>query len=404
MGQTAIVAENISKVFHIGNVRSLSLHESLAEHTNRVIENKNTQQDFYALRNISFEIQKGTSVGIIGRNGAGKSTLLKILSRITKPTTGKITIDGRLSSLLEVGTGFHPELTGRENIYLNGVILGMKKSEIRKKFDEIVNFSEIERFIDTPVKRYSSGMYVRLGFAVAAYLEPEILIIDEVLAVGDTGFQKKCIEKMNTIVQSGRTILFVSHNLSILKSLCTKGILIKEGQIVFNGKLNESIDIYNEETSIPEKEINLFLFKRKEHAHELIFNKLTFEQMPVPFGKTIIFKLKLKSTGNKKVFENLDLGFNISDKNQCCIIHCRNKFINANFNHTSDQQEYLFEIENNLKPGIYHIVLFLRTKEVIQDFITEGISLEIGEGNPYNYYSSEQIQGNTLPTFSIKQN
>jgi len=184
----------------------------------------NTKEDFWALKDINFEIKQGDRVGIIGRNGAGKSTLLKILSRITEPTTGKIHLRGRVASLLEVGTGFHPELTGRENIFLNGAIMGMSKWEIKKKFDEIVEFAEVEKFLDTPVKRYSSGMYVRLAFAVAAHLEPEILIVDEVLAVGDAQFQKKCLGKMEDVGKEGRTVLFVSHNMGAVNQLCNVGL------------------------------------------------------------------------------------------------------------------------------------------------------------------------------------
>jgi lipopolysaccharide transport system ATP-binding protein len=188
--------------------------------------------EFWALKNLDFEIKQGERVGIIGRNGAGKSTLLKILSRITEPTSGRIAIKGRVASLLEVGTGFHPELTGRENIYLNGAIMGMSKTEIKTKFDEIVAFAEVEKFLDTPVKRYSSGMYVRLAFAVAAHLEPEILIVDEVLAVGDVQFQKKCLGKMEDVASEGRTILFVSHNMAVLQTLCSRGIFLQQGSVL----------------------------------------------------------------------------------------------------------------------------------------------------------------------------
>ncbi len=195
-----------------------------------------SHEEFWALKDVSFEINQGDRVGIIGRNGAGKSTLLKILSRITEPTGGKVSIKGRVASLLEVGTGFHPELTGRENIFLNGAILGMTRTEIRRKFDEIVAFAEVERFLDTPVKRYSSGMYVRLAFAVAAHLEPEILVVDEVLAVGDTQFQKKCLGKMGEVAQGGRTVLFVSHNMGAVEQLCSSAILLKNGTIANNSK------------------------------------------------------------------------------------------------------------------------------------------------------------------------
>jgi lipopolysaccharide transport system ATP-binding protein len=202
-------------------------------------------EDFWALKNVSFEINAGDVVGIIGRNGAGKSTMLKVLSRITEPTEGRITLNGRVASLLEVGTGFHPELTGRENIVLNGTILGMTRREIMKKFDEIVSFAEVEKFLDTPVKHYSSGMYVRLAFAVAAHLEPEILVVDEVLAVGDMQFQQKCLGKMQDVSrEEGRTVLFVSHNMSAVSALCNKVIVLNKGTVEFQGEPQEGIDLY----------------------------------------------------------------------------------------------------------------------------------------------------------------
>src|ERR1700722_10346942 len=202
------------------------------------------QMDFWALKNVSLRVKQGEVVGIIGRNGAGKSTLLKLLSRITVPTQGKIRIDGRIASILEVGTGFHQELTGRENIFLNGAILGMTRAEIIRKFDEIVEFSGVEEFLDTPVKRYSSGMYVRLAFAVAAHLEPEILIVDEVLAVGDAAFQKKCLGKMGSFAESGRTVLFVSHNMQAVRNLCQRCIWMKDGRLHKDGKADEIVDDY----------------------------------------------------------------------------------------------------------------------------------------------------------------
>ena len=203
-----------------------------------------TIEEFWALRDVSFEVAQGDRVGIIGRNGAGKSTLLKILSRVTEPSTGKVRLRGRVASLLEVGTGFHPELTGRENIYLNGAILGMNRAEIRRKFDEIVAFAEVEKFLDTPVKRYSSGMYVRLAFAVAVHLEPEILIVDEVLAVGDAQFQKKCFARLQTVGSQGRTILFVSHNLAAVRTICQSGIALERGRVAGQGKIDEIVDGY----------------------------------------------------------------------------------------------------------------------------------------------------------------
>jgi len=213
-----VVTHKVKMAFSFGKGKKRKLH---------------TNEEFWALKDLNFEIKQGDRVGIIGRNGAGKSTLLKILSRITEPTSGRVTIDGRVASLLEVGTGFHPELTGRENIFLNGAILGMSRAEIRSKFDEIVDFAEVEQFLDTPVKRYSSGMYVRLAFAVAAHLEPEILIVDEVLAVGDAQFQKKCLGKMEDVSKNeGRTVLFVSHNMGIVSQLCKTAIYLRNGQVV----------------------------------------------------------------------------------------------------------------------------------------------------------------------------
>lgn len=202
------------------------------------------RDEFWALKDVSFDIKQGDRVGIIGRNGAGKSTLLKVLSRITEPTSGSVAIQGRVASLLEVGTGFHPELTGRENIYLNGAILGMSKAEIAKKFDEIVAFAEVERFLDTPVKRYSSGMYVRLAFAVAAHLEPDILIVDEVLAVGDAQFQKKCLGQMEKAGKDGRTVLFVSHNMAMISNLCQRGIVLEGGKLLFDGAVSDAVVKY----------------------------------------------------------------------------------------------------------------------------------------------------------------
>lgn len=241
MSEVAIKLEGISKKYTIGKEKDGSLRGTLSSLFSK---STSSTEDFWALKNVSFEVKKGDVVGIIGKNGAGKSTLLKILSQITRPTEGKIEINGRIASLLEVGTGFHPELTGRENIYLNGTILGMTRKEVQSKFDEIVAFSGIEKFIDTPVKHYSSGMYVRLAFAVAAHLEPEILIIDEVLAVGDAEFQKKCLGKMKDVAGEGRTVLFVSHDLAAVKSLCNKGVLLENGEIIYGGSTEIVLDLY----------------------------------------------------------------------------------------------------------------------------------------------------------------
>lgn len=259
----SLKAENISKQYRLGQVGTGTLSHDLNRFWHKVrgkedpylkigeANDRTTKGDseyVWSLRDINFEIEQGDAIGIIGRNGAGKSTLLKLLSRVTQPTTGKIFTKGRIASLLEVGTGFHPEMTGRENVYLNGAILGMSRKEITRKFDEIVAFSGVERYIDTPVKRYSSGMYVRLAFAVAAHLESEILIVDEVLAVGDADFQKKCLGKMNEVTKGeGRTILFVSHNMTSIKELCRNGILLKNGGLQFEGNIHDTIFEYQKD-------------------------------------------------------------------------------------------------------------------------------------------------------------
>ncbi len=233
---------------HEGQTHYRSLREEIFKLPGRLLKKSAaSREEFWALRDVNFDIMPGERVGIIGRNGAGKSTLLKLLSRITVPTTGRITLRGRVASLLEVGTGFHPELTGRENIFLNGAILGMSRAEVRRKFDEIVDFAGVEKFLDSPVKRYSSGMYVRLAFAVAAHLEPEILIVDEVLAVGDAEFQKKCLGKMEQVGREGRTVLFVSHNMAMMQQLCNKGLLLASGEMKHVGKIEEVCDEYVKE-------------------------------------------------------------------------------------------------------------------------------------------------------------
>ncbi len=270
MSDTIIRIENLGKKYLIKHQQQGSytaLRDVIADKVKlfgkRIISSWNhnqsskysTTEEFWALKDISFKVKQGDVIGIIGRNGAGKTTLLKILSRITEPTTGRFRIKGRVASLLEVGTGFHPELTGRENIFLNGAILGMSRVDIKKNFDEIVAFAEIEKFLDTPVKRYSSGMYVRLAFAVAAHLKPEILLVDEVLAVGDSQFQKKCLGKMESAGREGRTILFVSHNMAAIKTLCNAGIVLDNGQMIFQGEVTEAVEQYLGPDSLNKNEI-----------------------------------------------------------------------------------------------------------------------------------------------------
>ncbi len=278
---TVISVENISKSYRLGAIGGATLKEDFArwwakrlgkpDPLLRIGEEHRARhqgEHFLALRDVSFQVREGEVLGVIGRNGAGKSTLLKILSQVTSPTSGEIKIKGRIASLLEVGTGFHPELTGRENVFLNGAILGMTKAEIRRKFDEIVAFSDIEEFIDTPVKRYSSGMYVRLAFAVAAHLEPEILIVDEVLAVGDIQFQKKCLGKMQEVSGGGRTVLFVSHNMSAIQSLCTRCILMYDGQLGFDGDTTKATLLYQSSGVSPEAATGNGTYDLRNHKNE----------------------------------------------------------------------------------------------------------------------------------------
>ena len=254
MSRPVITVDKISKRYQIGRASySGSFRETVTDNFSAILRrvrgfghDRSKQEDFWALKDVSFEIQQGEAIGLLGRNGAGKSTLLKILSRITEPTSGQARLRGRVGSLLEVGTGFHPELTGRENIYLNGSILGMRRVEINKKFDEIVAFSEVEKFLDTPVKRYSSGMYIRLAFAVAANLEPEILLVDEILSVGDLEFQRKCLGKMNDVVGHGRTVIFVSHHMESIAALTNRCIVFKQGQVVVDAPTDQAVRAYIE--------------------------------------------------------------------------------------------------------------------------------------------------------------
>jgi lipopolysaccharide transport system ATP-binding protein len=265
MSESVVTVENLSKLYFVGHQTGGDRNTSFREEIGREVRNLVRKsidfvrggqiiqgdeiEEFWALKNVSFSIKGGEVVGIIGRNGAGKSTLLKILSRITEPTAGRVTISGRVASLLEVGTGFHPELSGRENVYLNGAILGMTRLEIKRKFDEIVAFAEVERFLDTPVKRFSSGMYVRLAFAIAAHLEPEILVVDEVLAVGDVGFQNKCLGKMEEVAGAGRTVLLVSHNTHAVRALCSSAITLDSGRVLYAGETDKAIRLYNDRVS-----------------------------------------------------------------------------------------------------------------------------------------------------------
>lgn len=286
--------QNISKKFRIQHETQpyLSIRDSLGSIFQK---NKSSKEDFYALKDVSFNVMPGESIGIIGKNGAGKSTLLKILSKITPPSSGKIISRGRIASLLEVGTGFHSELSGRENVFLNGSILGMKRKEIQKNFDAIVEFAGVEKFIDTPLKHYSSGMQLRLAFAVAAFLENEILVIDEVLAVGDTEFQKKCIDKMDEVSKSGRTVLFVSHNMSALQALCKYAIFLKNGQLFLSGKAKEVIKEYLE-MNLSQKQFEM----KRSTAQQIYIEKISIKNENNN-SQSIILEINISSKISKSI-------------------------------------------------------------------------------------------------------
>lgn len=306
MSDIAIKVENLGKCYQIGQHKSGDFRESFGGWIDKLRGRSNGKgaesTEFWALKDINFEIKKGEAVGIIGRNGAGKSTLLKILSRITEPTKGRFEINGRVSSLLEVGTGFHPELSGRENIYLNGTILGMKRREIKAKFDEIVEFSGVEKFIDTPVKHYSSGMKVRLAFSVAAHLEPEILIIDEVLAVGDVEFQKKCLGKMDEVSKSGgRTVVFVSHDMGSVKILCAEAILLTGGKTALFGNTSSIIEEYLSTKDTESKIIDNITYSHSSiEIIDIKINNSILNMIQLELNQTVLF-LTIKFKAKEKI-------------------------------------------------------------------------------------------------------
>ncbi|HYG04659.1 MAG TPA: polysaccharide ABC transporter ATP-binding protein [Chryseosolibacter sp.] len=335
MSEIALRTEGLGKKFIIGHKKTGDLREAFAERVKGLFSNtREEKEEFWALQNINFEVTKGEAVGIIGRNGAGKSTLLKILSRITDPSAGRFEINGRVSSLLEVGTGFHAELTGRENIFLNGTILGMRRAEIRKKFDEIVDFSGVEKFLDTPVKHYSSGMKVRLAFSVAAHLEPEILIVDEVLAVGDAEFQKKCLGKMDEVSKNeGRTIIFVSHNLAAVQNLCQKCILLRNGQVQ---KIGEPSDIISEYLSDPGQRDEKFFAGAVKPSQPVVLTDFTcfanqlestsssgFFQ--IPFYANVTFELSFSVT--EQFARDLYIAITVVDTNRTTVATLDNLYL-----------------------------------------------------------------------------
>jgi len=380
---------------------------------------------FWALRKVSFDVKQGDVIGIIGRNGAGKSTMLKILSRITSPTEGAVTIRGRLASLLEVGTGFHPELTGRENIFLNGAILGMRRAEISKRFDEIVAFAEVEKFLDTPVKHYSSGMYVRLAFAVAAHLDPEILVVDEVLAVGDLTFQKKCLGKMSEVSRGGRTVLFVSHNMAAIENLCTRAVVLHQGELQFDGSSKEAIQYYLNSVSTrsgtghvveldgvgDRRSIVARLLRRLEF--------LTENEQPLTEGLAIGSRLKVKvhfDLAKPTANFNVGLGFNNSYGHRIFTAH-------SVFEPNRWEKERLgaqvlsCEIPSfTLTPGEYTVKVWLDLKGSEADAIEDAAKITVLEADFYgtgkvpwngamvlkhNWYLEETADGNNEAAQSV---
>jgi lipopolysaccharide transport system ATP-binding protein len=396
MSNVVIKIENVSKQYRLGNVGTGTLSHDLNrffakalgkdDPTMKVgVSNRLDAVDgryVWALQNVNLEICDGEVLGIVGKNGAGKSTLLKLMSRVTSPTIGEIKIKGRIASLLEVGTGFHPELTGKENIYLNGAILGMTKKEISSKFDEIVDFSGVKKYVDTPVKRYSSGMYVRLAFAVAAHLEPEILIVDEVLAVGDAEFQKKAIGKMQSVSRSGRTVLFVSHNLTAVEQLCTQGILMQNGMLTMEGKVHDITSAYKQ-MSVDENEL------RRSGTRVIEFLEYKMTNMN---GKTVDevflgddFMVTATSKANDKI-DFCDMTLDIRNDS--------NEFI-GHINNADD----CFEIKNISKgnittvavmvrnicfsPGTYYISLWLGNSYGTFDYIENCIRFTIKQGDKF---------------------
>ena len=393
MSDTAIHIENIGKMYQLRHKSkgAESLVGSIGSGLKTMFSSNSPQstEEFWALKNISFDIKKGDRVGIIGRNGAGKSTLLKILSRVVKPSSGFVEFEGRMASLLEVGTGFHGDLSGRENIYLNGSILGMSKAEIDRKFDEIVAFSEVEQFLDTPVKRYSSGMYVRLAFAIAAHLEPEILIVDEVLAVGDAAFQKKCLGKMEEVSQKeGRTILFVSHNMATIQNLCDKTLYLKNGEMVSFGKTElvipdylrasqelKAIDLGERIDRTGNEKLKFTGFSLKDKNNQV----LLAAQCGAPLNFELLTEVKTE-------LSQLEISLGIDDQFGQRVAHFNN-LVTAQVFEKIIPGTHVFQIhlpKLPLKSGIYSFSLYSTVNADIADWIQEAGSFEVEAGDFFN--------------------
>lgn len=398
---TVITVENLGKKYSLHHQQSeqyTALRDVLANSVKRLGKRilspftvhssplTASQEDFWALKDVSFEVKQGDRIGIIGRNGAGKSTLLKILSRITEPTTGSVKLKGRVASLLEVGTGFHPELTGRENIFLNGAILGMGRVEIKKKFDEIVDFAEIEKFLDTPVKRYSSGMYVRLAFAVAAHLEPEILVVDEVLAVGDAQFQKKCLGKMGEVSKEGRTVLFVSHNMAAIRNLCTTAVLLERGVIKSKGEVDSVIGHYLQALPVLNQAMGEYLSNNAEFNATLcrldLIDKSGNVVPAIQVGESIGFRITINSG---KSFNNVvaTIGVNsFIDDLRVCLFYSlvSGQELNLNVGYT----QLTCYVDNvPLSPGRYRLTLKVEDKNTVLFYLPGIVEIDVIPGDYY---------------------
>lgn len=394
MSEIAIHAEQLGKQYQLGQRESYgTLREAIrrglsAAHL-RSMGGRGSHADgprsFWALKNVSFEVESGQVLGIIGRNGAGKSTLLKILTRITKPTDGHAWLQGRAGSLLEVGTGFHPELTGRENVYLNGSILGMRKTEIDRRFDEIVDFSEVERFLDTPVKRYSSGMYVRLAFAVAAHLEPDILIVDEVLAVGDTAFQKKCLGKMGEAANSGKTVLLVSHNMAAIENLCSHALLLEQGNVVSDGPVANVIEAYLNLASFVASQK---LASRPDRSGNGRLRLTKVEFLPSLFGvrtETVRSGDDLEicvSYEGEENLRNLSLSIGINTLSGQTLLLLGNELVGTEWKSVQSSGSIHCSLKRlPLAPGQYHLNLYCLTNGVLADWVQSAATLTVEAGD-----------------------
>ncbi len=389
--QPIITANNLGKQYRLGTQGAA--YSTIRETISNAIRRKGGRENgvkMWALRDINFEIERGEVVGIIGRNGAGKSTLLKILSRVTEPTIGRVRLSGRVGSLLEVGTGFHPELTGRENVFLNGSILGMTRKEILRQFDQIVAFAEVEKFVDTPVKRFSSGMYLRLAFAVAAHLEPEILIVDEVLAVGDAAFQQRCLGRMREVATEGRTVLFVSHNMAAITALCSKAMVLNQGSIVFPlGDVRSAVDSYlSRVTELTKTELG----QRKDRQGEgriritnfAIFDRAGNEQEHLASGQDVDLRIYYECHENPQP-KNVTTAIGISASTGGFVALLSNQLTNETFVHPPGRGG-VFSCRLKklpLTPGPYTINLIVRQNDVVQDWIQEAVSLVVEPGDFY---------------------